>query len=170
MTTQNNTYQWFALYTKPRWERKVKDLLDEEEIENYLPLITTVKQWSDRKKKITEPLIKSYIFVKASEKEYYDILQIDGAVTYVRFGGKASPIPEWQIESIMRVIETDTKFELSNERFEPGEKVIIRHGNMEGYTGEIVKTKSGNKKIVIQVGNIGLTMVLEIGIEKVERI
>ncbi len=164
------TYYWYALYTKPRWEKKVKSRLDEIGVENYLPMITTVKQWSDRKKKVTEPLLKSYIFVKSSEKEYYNILNVDGAVMYIRFEGKATPIPEWQIESLRRVVETETDFELSNERFEAGEQIIIKHGVMAGYTGEVVDTKSGNKKIVIRIGEIGISMVLEISIDKVEKI
>jgi hypothetical protein len=49
--------EWFALYTKPRNEKKVTETLAALGIEVYCPLVTTIKQWSDRKKKVESPLI-----------------------------------------------------------------------------------------------------------------
>ena len=53
------------MYTRPRWEKKIASLLDSRGIENYLPLNKILKQWSDRKKIVQEPLFKGYIFVNA---------------------------------------------------------------------------------------------------------
>ena len=58
--------KWFALYTRPRHEFKALEQIKELEVETYLPTITVIKQWSDRKKKITEPLFRSYIFIFAN--------------------------------------------------------------------------------------------------------
>ncbi len=52
---------WHALYVRSRSEKKVLSQLEEMGIEAYLPLVTKVKQWSDRRKKIQEPLFKSYV-------------------------------------------------------------------------------------------------------------
>jgi transcription antitermination factor NusG len=99
------TYNWHALYTRSRHEKRVYDELIYDEIEAYLPLHTVIKQWSDRKKKVEEPMIRSYVFVKISEKEYYNVLNIPAAVRYVTFEGKAAPIPEWQIDVMKKALE-----------------------------------------------------------------
>ena len=48
--------KWYAVYTRPKWEKKVAELLSRKRIENYCPLNKSIKQWSDRKKTIFEPL------------------------------------------------------------------------------------------------------------------
>ena len=63
----NNNEQWYALYTKPRWEKKVAGLLDDQGIENYCPINKVTRQWSDRKKVVLEPMFKGYVFVKIGE-------------------------------------------------------------------------------------------------------
>jgi len=73
---------WYALYTKPRWEKKVADLLSKRKIVNYCPLNKVQKQWSDRKKIVLEPLFRSYVFVRISESRQPEIRQIDGVVNF----------------------------------------------------------------------------------------
>ena len=59
---------WFAIYTKPKNEKKVVEGLEKIGVEVYCPMITQVKQWSDRKKKVEMPLINSYVFVNIADK------------------------------------------------------------------------------------------------------
>ncbi len=153
-------YHWHALYTRPRWEKKVQRELELQGYEHYLPLVTRVKQWSDRKKKVEEPLIKSYIFVRVSEKEYYDVLNVDGAVAYVTFEGKAAPIPEWQIAAVRKTIENMLPFELTGEKLQPGEHVKIKEGDLKGLEGEILRIK-GKSKLVIRIESVGYSLVVE---------
>ena len=61
--------QWYAVYTRPRWEKKVASLLTKKKIENFCPLNKVVRQWADRKKTVYEPLFTSYVFVNTSETE-----------------------------------------------------------------------------------------------------
>lgn len=159
-TLYRRIYHWHALYTRPRWEKKVRDLLLDQGVEHYLPLVTTVKQWSDRKKKVEEPLIKSYIFVRVSEKEYYDVLNTDGAVKYIAFEGKAAPIPEWQIDAIRKTIDNMLPYELSGERLEPGQHVKIKEGNLKGMEGEILQIK-GKTKFIIRIDSVGYNLIVE---------
>ena len=76
---------WFALYTKPKHEFKAELELNNLSVENYLPKITRVRQWSDRKKKITLPLFSGYIFINVNEKERYQSLQLPSIVKTVSF-------------------------------------------------------------------------------------
>jgi len=164
LTTQKvpyrRTYHWYALYTKPRWEKKVQRELELQGYTHYLPLVTRLKQWSDRKKKVEEPLIKSYIFVKVSEKEYYDVLQIDGAMKYITFEGKAAPIPEWQIEAVRKTVNNHLPFELTGEKLEPGEHVKIKEGELKGLEGEIINIR-GKNRLVIRIESVGYSLIVE---------
>ena len=67
--------RWYAVYVKSRYEKKTSKLLEDRNIETYLPLIGRLKQWSDRKKTVEEPLFKSYLFVHTDLKNYFDILK-----------------------------------------------------------------------------------------------
>jgi transcription antitermination factor NusG len=84
---------WYAVYTKPRSEKKLADLLNDKGIEAYLPMRRTLKQWSDRKKMVDEPLITSYVFVHVFRKNYFEVLNTPGAVKYIWFCGKPAVIP-----------------------------------------------------------------------------
>jgi transcriptional antiterminator RfaH len=158
---RNKEYKWYAIYTKSRTEKKVANLLKREHIEAYLPLKKTLKQWSDRKKWVEEPLIHSYVFVKISEKEYYTVLNIPGTLRYVSFEGKAASIAEWQISALKKVVEGNDDYELSTEIFEKGNKIQITSGTLAGIYGEIIEIR-GNKKFIIKIEHIGYSILLNL--------
>lgn len=136
-------------------------LLERAGFDTYLPLRKVLKYWSDRKKWVEEPLFSSYIFVCVSEAEYYDVLNVPGAVRYVTFEGKAVPIPEQQIEAIKQFISSgeelpDVELDLS-----PGDKVDIIAGPMKGIEGELVDIM-GKKKVKIEINGLGRAVYLEL--------
>lgn len=162
-------YKWFAVYTKARHEKKTSLELDRKGITNYCPLITTVKQWSDRKKKVKEPLFKSYIFVNVSEKEYYDAINTQGAVKYIAFGGKAAPIRDEEIENIKKLLDNNIDFSVSSEPFEIGQHVEIEYGPLQGTKGEIV-SYSGKKYLLLRIGNIAYSLLVKVPAAKLKSI
>ena len=101
---------WFALYTKPRSEFKAVDQINSIGVDYYLPTITKIKQWSDRKKKITEPVIRGYIFIFADEKERLASLEQQAVVRCVFEAGRPAKIPAWQMENLMKMLSTDSEF------------------------------------------------------------
>jgi len=157
----NSNYKWYAIYTKSRAEKKVATFLLKEQIEVYLPLKKTLRQWSDRKKWVDEPLIRSYVFVRISEKEYYIALNTPGAMKFVTFGGKAAPIADWQIKALQQIVAGVDEYELSTEIFEKGNKIKITSGPMTGVFGEIIETR-GNKKFIIRIEQIGCSILLNL--------
>ncbi len=163
-TNKNLEEKWYAVYTKPRWEKKVQKEFDQLNITNYLPLVTKVKQWSDRKKKVEEPLINSYIFVKIAKKDYYNVLNVNGALKYITFQGKAVPIPEKQIEALHKLIENRVEFSVSSEQFQKGKRITIQEGNFKGLEGEIVNVK-GSDRLVVRIDSIGYNLVIETKID-----
>src|SRR5688572_20945239 len=98
MTAMN--HKWFAVYTKPRWEKKVVKLLVEKGIENYCPLNKVRRQWSDRIKLVEEPLFKSYVFVRVCEEDRTTVRMTDGVINFVYWNGKPAIIKDKEIQAI----------------------------------------------------------------------
>lgn len=141
---------WFALYTKPKHEFKAVQYLDSAEIENYLPTITTIKQWSDRKKKITEPLFKGYIFVFCNEKERYESLQNYAILSTVSFEGKPAKIPNWQIENL-KILLAEEKEIFVSDKIKMGTKVKISEGPFKGVTGIVTQSDEHGKMLGVTI-------------------
>jgi transcription antitermination factor NusG len=129
---------WFALYTKPRSEFKAEHQLTSAGIMNYLPTITRLKQWSDRKKKVTEPVLRGYIFILADEQERLTAVEQLAVVRCIFDCGKPARIPEWQIDNLKKMLETNSAF-IVHEGIVPGAKVIIKSGPFEGIIGTILE-------------------------------
>jgi transcriptional antiterminator RfaH len=118
---------WYAVYTKSRTEKVVSKMLHIEGIEHYLPLQKVLRQWSDRKKWVEEPLIRSYIFVRISDsKEYFRTIQTQGVVKFITFEGQAASIPDQQIENIKLLLASETELEVTSKCFEKGGKNRVK--------------------------------------------
>jgi transcriptional antiterminator RfaH len=154
-------YFWYAVYTHSRAEKKVYKNLINSGIEVFLPLQKRTRQWSDRKRIVEEPLIRSYIFVRISEKEYYVILNTPGVVRYVTFSGKAAVIPDWQIEILKKTILYNVENKIITEKAHPGDKVEIIGGPFRGYKGHLVDF-CGKKMLLIEISHIGHSLLLNI--------
>ncbi len=152
---------WYAVYTKPRNEKKIVKLLSEKEINAYIPLLKRLKKWSDRRKWVEDPLLKSYVFVNIDKRQYYDVLNTDGVVKYVTFGGKAVPIPEKQIDVLRRLVATEADIEVAPGKFKPGDRVEIRTGTLFGLSGELVEFK-GKKLVLMRIEHIGQSLLVNI--------
>ncbi len=135
----------------------------------YLPLVKTLKQWSDRKKKVEVPLIASYIFVCVSENEYYDILNTPGAVAYVTFEGKAAAIPEKQINAMRAAVENNMEIELQTKQLQKGEKVKVIAGPLKGAEGEFVDT-AHKRNFILNLNNVGFSLKIEVNAADVVKI
>jgi transcriptional antiterminator RfaH len=131
VSNRSNGKAWFALYTKSRSEFKAAEQIESVGVDFYLPVITKIKQWSDRKKKISEPLIRGYIFIFADEKERLLSLEQPSVVRCVSERGKPARIPEWQIDNLKRMLSSESEL-LVKEGLIPGAKVKIKDGPFEG--------------------------------------
>lgn len=162
----NSEKYWYALYTKVNQEFKTADQLTKRAIEYYLPTVTKIKQWSDRKKKITEPVIKGYIFIYADETERLDALTIPSVVRCISENGKPAKIPAWQIENFKLVIESKSDFILYN-GLVPGQSIEILSGPFKGIKGivQAINDKKMNLAISIDILNRSLIIQLPEGIE-----
>jgi transcription antitermination factor NusG len=158
----NNTIKrWYALYTKPRHEFKARTELSEIGIEYYLPTITTIKQWSDRKKKVTEPLFRGYVFVYVNEKERHNALNAQSIVKTICFDGKPEPIPDWEIENLKLLMERSPNV-LVTDRIEIGTTVRITNGPFEGLEGKVYKSANNAQMLAVTIELLNRSVSVEL--------
>ena len=151
--------QWYALYTKPRWEKKVSKLLDEQGIENYCPINKVTRQWSDRKKVVLEPVFKSYVFVKINEKEKWELKKINGVLNFVYWLGKPAPIREEEILTIRKFLNEFENVEVTELSLKINDNVKIKNGVFMDYEGILVEL-IGNKARV-RLESMGLQLIAQ---------
>ncbi len=143
---------WYALYTRPRHEKKVYDLLVEKGVETFLPMVERLRQWKDRKKRVEIPLFTSYVFVRIDLKNRYTVLHTHGVVRLVSFGGQPASIPDWQIEQLQKVIEYPETLQLENYLRE-GDWVEVIEGPFGGIRGRLKEVR-GQSRLVINIDGI----------------
>jgi transcription antitermination factor NusG len=155
--------RWYAVYVKSRYEKKTSKLLEDRHIEVYLPLLNRLKQWSDRKKMVEEPLFKSYIFVRTDLKNYYDILNTPGIVRFVGFEGKPVPVPDNQIVAVRQFVgEYDDSCSIDElQALREGQLVEIVYGEMRGLVGRLVSLQ-GKQRLVVDIESVGQSIPINI--------
>jgi transcriptional antiterminator RfaH len=155
---------WYVVYTRPRHEKKIIKLLENEHIDAYLPLQSTLKQWSDRKKKVSEPLFSCYLFVNITMKEYYKVLNLPGVIRYVTFEGKAAKVPDKQIQIIKNLLNNNFELQETPVSLQKGNKVRIVFGTLSGIDGELVMYNN-RKRVVIRIEEINKTLFVNVPLE-----
>ena len=169
MTDVNDNKKWFAIYVKSRSEKKVLKLLEDIGIESFLPLITRVKQWSDRKKKVEEPLFRSYLFVNIPLSDYYTVLNVNGVVKFITFEKKPVPVPDNQIIAIKEYLNDTELHSIDYEDFKEGELVRIKSGQMKDLVGRFIKI-NGKHRIIIDIEAVGQSIPINIARSNVEAV
>ena len=149
---------WYALYTKPRNEKKVEEQLHKMGLEVFCPKVSVVKQWSDRKKRVSQPLIPSYVFLKIKEQERDLVFSVSGVVRYLFFLGKPAIIKESEINAMKETLNHDFK-EVGVMDLEKGQKFTIEEGTFKGQEATFLEQK-GNK-IILRLESLGIKLILE---------
>jgi transcription antitermination factor NusG len=136
--------KWYALYTKPRWEKKVQKGLDSKGIEAYCPLNKVKRKWTDRIKTIEEPLFKSYVFVKVAESKRTEVRFVDGVLNFVYWNGKPAVVRDEEIVEIKKFLSEYEDVEVSNIDIKPADEVMLTTGVMMGATARVLRVLSKN--------------------------
>jgi transcription antitermination factor NusG len=161
-------YKWYPVYTHPRAEKKAHQALLNKGIETYLPLRRQLKQWSDRKKWVDEPFIKSYLFVHIAEHEQTEVLMTMGISRFIYFGSKIAPMPDKQIDDLKLLMTSSLELEITEENLLPGEKIIIKAGPLKGMTGEIISYRS-QKQLALRLENLGCSIIIHVAASLINR-
>ena len=160
---------WYAIYTMPRSEKKVYNRIIESGIEAYLPLLTTVRIWSDRKKKVSLPLIPSFVFIKMEEKKLNDIYKIQGVTGVLKYLKKPAIIKDVEIENLKILLsDSENMSIIEHETFEKGETVRVIKGAFKGLIAQCFEIK-GKHRIIVSIEGINNRFEVNIPMSFVEK-
>lgn len=162
----NTTPVWYAVYTKPRWEKKVAELLTRKKIENYCPLNKVIRQWHDRKKMIEEPLFTSYVFVCITAAEQTEVRKTDGVINFIYWLGKPAVIRPNEIEAIRDFLEDHQNVQLEKTRVNPKDVVRVVRGPLMGQEGNVVEVY--NQKAKVLLPSLGYCLVADLSKESLQ--
>jgi transcription antitermination factor NusG len=141
--------KWYAVYTKPRWEKKVNSLLTEKGFESYCPLNKVRRKWSDRIKLVEEPLFKSYVFVNIEESDRNNIRMTNGVMNFVYWLGKPAVIKEKEIIAIRNFLNEYEDVQITPIQLSPNQRVKITTGPLMDREAKVVDIRGKMVKVAI---------------------
>lgn len=162
---QTDNFNWYALRTKSRHEKVVRDQLEKQGIEPLLPTVKRLSQWKDRKKEIEVPLFPGYCFVRLSQQEKLPAQKTAGVVEIVGSGGRPEPIPDEEIEALRRLITSVLPYD-PHPYLHEGMKVEVIRGPLQGVHGILLR-KEKRHRLVIGVHLIQQAAAVEIDVNDV---
>jgi transcription antitermination factor NusG len=151
------TRKWLAVYSKPRWEKKINQLLQEKGLESYCPLNKVRRKWSDRVKVVEEPLFKSYVFVKVSDNDRINVRMTPGVINFVYWEGKPAVIREKEINAIRRFLNEYENVEVKPINFRVDQRVKITTGPLMDKEGQVLSVH--RKTVKIAIDSLGYVLV-----------
>ena len=159
MEENHQNSRWHVLYTKPRHEIKALERLAQNGFEVYCPMKTTLKQWSDRKKKVSTPLLPSYIFIKTTEKKRGTPLEDPSVLNYIFWLGKPAIIRDIEIDTLKGIISKDKAQEFEVRKLKVGDEIDIIKGQIKEKNATIKSIS--NNYIKAELKELGMTIILK---------
>lgn len=160
MTQPSPLEPWYAIWTRSRHEQVVRDQLEKKGYETFLPTITRWSRWKDRKKKVDWPLFPGYCFARFDERERLPILKCAGVVSIVSFDHEAVAIPDFEIDAVRRVVESELQFDPCP-LIREGTMVEVVHGPLKGVVGRLLR-KGAHARLMLAVDLIGQAVSVEV--------
>jgi transcriptional antiterminator NusG len=158
--TQASRHPWYAIWTRSRHEQVVREQLENKGYEAFLPTIPRWSRWKDRKKKVDWPLFPGYCFARFNERERLPILKCSGVVSIVSFDGEMVPIPDFEIDGIRRVVDSELQFDPCP-FIREGTMVEVVHGPLKGIVGRLIR-KGAHARLMLAVDLIGQAISIEV--------
>ena len=170
-TPEVQTGPWFVIWAESRAEKKVEQRIAALGLSPWLPIIKERHRWSDRWREVERPLFPGYLFARAANADWHQILRTPGVLTVVKEGGKAALLADSFVTSLRDAIEREGVLpETVTERvdYAPGDEVIVQEGVLHGVRG-IVRERRSRRQLVIWVAEIGRGVAFTIGSALVSR-
>lgn len=142
--------QWFVLYTKSRYEKKVADGLRKKELEVYCPMRKTKRRWSDRYKWVEEPFFRSYCFVRLPDKDRNRVFGVQGVVRYLFWLGKPAVVRDEEIEALQEMFSSFDHEHIGIREFEVNDRIRVKGGAFDSFEGEIVEKRGSKLQVFME--------------------
>jgi transcription antitermination factor NusG len=149
--------RWYAVYTRPRWEKKVNLLLTEKGIESYCPLNKIKRKWSDRLKTVEEPLFKSYVFVKIDDGEKTIVRMTHGVINFVYWNKKPAIVKEKEIQTIKRFLDEHENIVVYPIELNLNDRVRVTAGSLMDQEGKVIDFR--HKAVKVAIDSLGYILV-----------
>ncbi len=138
---------WYALRTRSRHEKMVRDQLVQQGIEPLLPTVKRLNQWKDRKKEVEVPLFSGYCFVRFTSDQKLPVLKTVGVVDIVGGGQRPEPIPDEEITAIQTLIASVLPYD-PHPYLQEGMKVEVIRGPLQGLHGILLRKEKRHRLIL----------------------
>ena len=160
MPEADDNLRWYAIRTRSRHEKLVRDRLAAQGIEHLLPTVFRLSQWKDRKKEIEVPLFSGYCFARFSWPDRLAVQAVSGVVSLVGGGQRPEPIPDAEIDAIKTLMASDLPYD-AHPYLREGMTVEVKRGPLEGVQGILVR-KAKRHRLVISIHLIQQAAAVEI--------
>jgi transcription antitermination factor NusG len=165
LTTERHP-RWYAVYTSPRHEKRVREHLEHRRVESFLPLLRTIHRWKNGcKAQVELPLFPGYLFVNIPRTERVRVLDVPGVLSFVGPKSEPAPLSDFEIETL--------RSGLHLQKFEPyrglaiGRRVRIHAGPLQGLEGTLIRNAKG-LRVVITIDLIQQSVAVELDADSVE--
>ncbi len=164
------TPKWYAVYTRYKREKLVRQRLEEKGVQVYLPLQRFKRYYVRKVKTVDLPLISCYIFVCINKAYYVPVLETADVVQFIKFNNQLSPIPQREIDIMRMVTGEELEVEaVPRQNLRPGDRVEIISGRLTGLTGHLLEG-GGNKNFLVDLESVGYSLQLEVPKEALRQI
>jgi transcription antitermination factor NusG len=173
MNNMDNAKQsnWYAFYTRSRAEKQVLRRLEDQHFEVFLPLMTRIKLWSDRKKKVKVPLIRSYIFVRIGIESMVTVLEVPGIVAVLKYLGQPAIVRDEEIENLKILVngEAEKIEQLDKRPLDSGDPIEVINGPFRGLIAEYTRMQ-GKYRVIVKIEALGTAMSVDIPRNNIKKI
>jgi len=160
-TTASDQLRWYAVYTRSRHEKRIKEQLDSQSLESFLPLYEAVHRWKDRRVLVSLPLFPGYLFVRMVLPEHRKpVVTVPGVVNLVGRPGCPTPIEDHEIEAL-RLCSVRGQSMMPHPYLTAGRLVRVRHGPFADMEGILVRRK-GKSRLILSVKLIARAVAVEV--------
>jgi transcription antitermination factor NusG len=154
------TQPWFAVRTRARAEKVVRDQLCARDIEVFLPTLTRWSRWKDRKKAVDWPLFGGYCFARFDPADQLAVMKCPAVAGIVSFCGQLAPVPDHEVESLRTLVTSDLQFD-PVPFIKEGSLVEVVHGPLRGVVGRLVR-KGDHARLVLSVEMISQAVSVQV--------
>lgn len=149
MSEADDIARWYAVRTRSRHEKLVRDRLAAEGIEHLLPTVMRLSQWKDRKQEVEVPLFSGYCFARFAWPDRLAVQTVSGVVGIVGGGPRPEPIPDREIDALRTLMASTLKYD-AHPYLREGMTVEVIRGPLKGVRGILLR-KDKRHRLVLSV-------------------
>lgn len=157
---QNSNLPWFALQVRSRKENYVASQIIGQGYECLLPTYKCIRNWSDRRKELEQPLFPGYLFCRFDFQQRRPLISTPGVLQVLGTGRIPVPVSDDEIRALQLAVASGVQKQ-PWPYLEVGERVRVTYGNLSGLEGILINFK-GNHRVVLSVTLLQRSVAMEV--------